>query len=616
MAKQQQQPFESTLQDLVYSVDAGLGLKIIRTSLFCFFILLLMVLFTAREFRGFNSEAAMDYAQLGRNLARSNRYTTQCVRPVSIAQVSAHSFNGDANIERHPELFRPPLYPAILAASFKFFDLVGIDLFPKSAEFDQKMRIYPAEQWVIVPIHHVFTALSGLLLYLLGKKLFSQKIGLLGTLTFFLSEIVWRDSLQATGKPIFMFFVLGATHFALASMLNRRERKPLWNWMSLFFLSILFSAAAFLTNYAALAVIPGLALFILTMGSRTQRGGHLAFFYMVLTFLVASPWMLRNYQVSGAPLGLAAHTALIGTAQYPDDALMRTLKPEFNLMSDWAAVKIKWSKNFSQYYKSGLTSLGGGLLIAFFAVTFFYRFVRVHVHNLRWGIGFSMVLFFIGAGFFSAETYQFYHIFWPFVILYGLAFFSILLDRLDLSIQIYKTALTALVIGLTALPLLITIFLSPAPGAPYPPYYPPFVMKVSELLRPTEIMCSDMPWATAWYGDRISILLPKTLDDYYEINDYRKYMSGLYITTLTKDRPFVSSLLDGAEKTWFPIIMGRLTDDFPLKHGFALNGQDQLFLSDSARWGADSVKPADGAAAPDTADPAAAPAAPAPAAGE
>jgi 4-amino-4-deoxy-L-arabinose transferase-like glycosyltransferase len=592
MAKQNQQPFESTLQDLLYSVDAGLGLKIIRTTLFCLFVVGLIIIFTARQFRGFDNEAAMDYAQLGRNLAQSNRYITQCIRPVSIATVSAHSFDGDARIDRHPEIIKPPLYPALLAANFKFFNLVGIDLFPSSKVF-QGIRIYPAEQWVIVPLNHLFTVLSGLLLYLIGRNLFSHKIGLLSVLTYFLSKMVWQDSLHATGLPVLVFFVLAATYSALLAMINRRERKPLWNWMLFFGMSILFSAAAFLTHYAAIAVIPGLALFIWMMGSRTQRGGHLAFFYVTLTFFVVSPWLLRNYQVSGAPLGLAAHTALIDSSAYPEDALMRTLKPSFNLMRDIGIAKAKWKKNFIDFYETGLTSMGGGLLIAFFMVTFFYRFVRVHVHKLRWGIGLSMVLFFIGAGFFDKEALRLYHMFWPFVILYGVAFFFILLDRLDLGIQLYKVGLTSLVIGLTALPLLATIFLSSAPGLPYPPYYAPFIMRVSELLKPNEVMCTDMPWATAWYGKRISILMPKTLDDYYEINDYRKYISGLYITTITKNRPFVSSLLEGSEKTWFPVTMGRLPQDFPLRQGFALNKQDQLFLTDSVRWGADQVQKAE-----------------------
>jgi hypothetical protein len=130
-------------------------------------------------------------------------------------------------------------------------------------------------------------------------------------------------------------------------------------------------------------------------------------------------------------------------------------------------------------------------------------------------------------------------------------------------------------------------------------------MRVCELLKPSELICTDMPWATAWYGNRTSILLPSTLDDYYEINDYRKYISGLYITTLTKDRPFVSELVDGSEKDWFPITMGRLPEQLPLKQGFQLNKNDQIFLTDSVRWGgggssspaeAEEQAPQDGAA--------------------
>jgi len=593
MAKQLHQPFESTLQDLVYSVDAGGGLKIIRTTLFCLFVVGLVVIFTARQFRGFETEAAMDYAQLGRNLAQSNHYITQCVRPVSIATVSANSFDGDARIGFHPELFRAPLYPAILAGGFKFYDLIGVDIFPTSDAF-QGMRIYPAEQWVIVPLNHFFTGFSGLLLYLLGRRLFSHKIGLLGVTTYFLTFMVWQDSIAGTGLPVLSFFILGATYFAVLSMIHRRERQPLWNWMLLFALSIVFSSAACLTNYGAMVFIPGLALFVWMMGSRTQRGGHLAFFYIALVFLLLSPWFLRNMQAAGSPLGLATHTALIESSKYPGDSFMRTLNPTFNLLSDYGVAKVKWAKNFNQLYQNGFTSLGGGLLIAFFMVTYFYRFVRAHVHNLRWGIGLSILLFFGGVGFFGEDALPLYHLFWPFVILYGLSFFSILLDRLDLNIELYKLGMTGLVIGMTALPLLVAIFIAPPTALPYPPYYAPFVMRVSELLKPAEVMCTDMPWATAWYGQRTSILLPATLDDYYEINDYRKYISGLYITTLTKDKPFVSSLLEGDEKTWLPIMMGRLTQDFPLKHGFGLNKQDQLFLTDSVRWGGDSVKSADG----------------------
>jgi hypothetical protein len=595
MAKEHQQPFESTLQDLVYSVDAGTGLKIIRTALFCLFVLGIVVVFTARNFRGLDNEAAMDAAQVGRNLSQSGKYVTQCVRPVTIAHISANTFDGDAQIGMHPELFKPPLYPSLLAGVFKFYDLIGVNLFPDSAAF-QGARVYPAEQWVIIPMNHFFAALSGLLLYLLGRRLFSHRIGLLGTAAYFLTHMVCVDSLKGVGVPVLNFFVLGSVYFVVLAMGLRRDRSAFWLWGLVFLASCGFSAAAFLTHYAALAVIPGITLFVWMMGTRTQRGGHLAFFYLVLVLLFVSPWLIRNMQVSGSPLGLAPHLALVDSGKYPDDSLMRTLRPTFNLVSDFKVARKQWSTNFLEMYESGFTSLGAGLLVALFFSTYFYRFVRVPVHNLRWAIGLAIILFFAGACFFGKEALLYYHMFWPFVILYGLAFFSILLDRLDLTVDLYKNGLTGILIGLTALPLLVAIFFGPKVRVPYPPYYAPFIMRVSELLKPTEVMCSDMPWATAWYGKRVSILLPSSLDDYYEINDYRKYISGLYLTTLTKDKPFVSRLAEGSEKSWFPIAVGRLTPDFPLRQGFALNGQDQLFLTDSIRWGAGGQQDQEGSA--------------------
>ena len=136
---------------------------------------------------------------------------------------------------------------------------------------------------------------------------------------------------------------------------------------------------------------------------------------------------------------------------------------------------------------------------------------------------------------------------------------------------------------LGAMPLILTM-LPPRAPMPYPPYFPPFIMHVSKMLTPEEMICTDMPWATAWYGNRNSLLLPDTVDDFYEINDFHKKVSGLYFTTITRDKPFVRGLLMGTEKTWFPIQEGRIPSDFPLTQGFPLGNMDQLFLTDRVRW--------------------------------
>ena len=108
-------------------------------------------------------------------------------------------------------------------------------------------------------------------------------------------------------------------------------------------------------------------------------------------------------------------------------------------------------------------------------------------------------------------------------------------------------------------------------------------MVSSEWMNDREVICTDMPWATAWYGNRISILLPKDIEQYYLINDYKQYISAIYFTTLTKNKPFLE-LVNGYDKDWMDIMNGRLPTDFPLKSLINLNKIDQTFLSDRERW--------------------------------
>ena len=136
---------------------------------------------------------------------------------------------------------------------------------------------------------------------------------------------------------------------------------------------------------------------------------------------------------------------------------------------------------------------------------------------------------------------------------------------------------------MSALPLVLTLAL-PRVGVPYPPYYAPYISHISRMLSDDEILCTDIPWATAWYGNRNSLLLPRTIDDFYEIHFKTKLISGIYFTTVTRDRPYIRTLVSGDYKSWFPIQEGRIPGDFPLTQGFPLSNRDQLFLTDRPRW--------------------------------
>ena len=573
--------FESTLHDVVYSIDTGTGLKIIRVALYILILLIIVMLYTATQFRGLKSEEAMDYAQLGRNLSLNGGLVTKCIRPVTMWKMSELNPDENPQIVGHPDLFHPPAYPAVLSVAFKFFEWAGIESFviPEGS----RAPTMPAEQWAILPINHLFAALTGWVVFALGKRLFSREIGFLGMTIYYLSNLVWEDSISGLNITMAGFFVATSFLAMVIAMLNRRDKKSTMSWAVPFVLSVVCSAIAFLTRYIAIAVVPGIALFAWLMSGRFRGGTRYAIVFIGLYLVMVSPWLYRNFNVTGNPMGMVAKTALSETSLYPGKTFERQLHPEFTASQFSSSLKEKWVSNYSGKQSSALLALGGGVLMAFFMVTFFYHFVRPQVNYLRWGLGISMLLTLFIGGFFSESSIQMIHVFWPFVILYGLAFFYILIDRLGLGIRLYNLGFKCLIVLLSAIPLFLAI-LPPHTNHPYPPYFSPIISQVSNMLSEREVMCTDMPWATAWYGDRISILLPKNIDDFYEINDYKQYISGMYITTLTKNKPFVKQLLDGPEQSWLPVISGRPPPDFPLKQGVSLNRQDQIFLSDRNRW--------------------------------
>jgi 4-amino-4-deoxy-L-arabinose transferase-like glycosyltransferase len=566
-------PFESKIQDIVYNVDVGIGVRLIKLGLFLLVLLSIMVLYTATQFRGLKDAEAMDYAQLGRNLMNHGRLLTQNVRPASMWYLIEHSAKQDPMITAHPDILHPPLYPLILAGGFKMFE--------GSFSTEKTARTFPPEQWVIVPFSHFCTILTGILVFLLARRLFDQRVALLSITLFFLSDAVWSMSISGLGIPLVMLLVTGALHAALVSAQQHQEGRAWPRWLIPLVLSGLLCGLAFLTRYGAAAVVPAVAL--LLGWSFRSRGGRAVLIFLAVFLVVITPWLVRNQMVSGGLLGLAPYTALNGTDPVDGNLFERTLAQDLKLGAVITTVQGKLMANLARLYNNGLRTMGDGLLVCFFLTTFFYSFAREQVRRLRWCLAVGIVLTMVLGAVFGDVTARLLHIFWPFALIYAVGFFYILLDRMQLRIPLLRMAVTTAFVLLGALPLIFTM-LPPRAGVPYPPYFPPYISHVCRMLTDDELLCTDMPWATAWYGNRNSLLLPSTLDEFYEINDYTKRISGIYFTTLTRDREYVRTLLTGPYRTWFPILEGRIPSDFPLTQGFPLNNFDQLFLTDRPRW--------------------------------
>jgi hypothetical protein len=568
-------PFAVKVQDLVYNVEVGLGLRIVQGVLYALLILGVMVGFTAKRFAGLKDAEAMDQAQLARNLMESHRLVTQNVRPASMWYLIENSRQHAPQMDRHPDIVNPPLYPALLSVGF---------LATRGAFASENISgVFRPEQWIMVPFGHLCTLLSGLFVYLLGRRLFDNRHGFWAMTAFYFSAALWDLSVSGLNVSLLVLTATGAWYFALAAVDKRLTPEGERGWVWLLLLSLLCAIAAVHTRYIGVLVAPAVAFFI-GLALRKQGGWGLMAVYLVLFGLALVPWLVRNVLVSGGPFGLAPYLLLNGTKVFEGDFFERMLAPTLGAGRIIHTLAGKWATNFAALYDTGLRGLGEGLLTSFFLASFFFRFSRPLVNQFQWGVGVALLLFLLLAPLGSPVTQRTVALFWPIAALYGLAFFFVLLQRLQFQYRLLNFGLTLVLVLLTAAPVLL-LLIAPRVGPPYPPYYPPFVKHVTTLVRPTELLCTDMPWATAWYGKRDSLYLPMSLDEFYAINDNTRRINGLYFTTLTRNRSYVSELLTGPYRNWFPLNEGRIPPDFPLNQGFPLINMDQLYLTDRTRWG-------------------------------
>lgn len=575
--------FESSMQNLVYQMDAGSGRKVIQAVLFALFAFAMATLYTFTNFQGLRDARAFDEAQLARNHAQTGRLETRCVRPLSVGRLAERDPDGAGAVQAHPDLLHPPLWPLALSGVFR---LTGV---PETG-VPTTAAVYG---WDYVPVaaSHLFTILSALWVWLIARKLFDPRVAALSAGAFLISDLVWRLSVIGGDLGLAMFFSLGAVYAALwagdvpAGAAPEDGGGPVWRWLLPLAASALLTAAAFLTRYAAGTL--ALAVFLYLGTTRRRHAWAQAGLYAVLAILAVVPWMLRNAAISGNPFGLVFHDLLSGTYLFPGDALFRSLSPE---MPDFGAglyaVQLKMMANLRAFCATGFGIGGAGVLLALFGAMYLHRFMRPSSRRLRWCLVPAGLLLVLAASAFGEESLRALGLYWPLAIPYAWAFFLVLLDRLQFEIRSFAAAAMTVVLFLAGLPLLLNV-LPPRTGLPYPPYFHRYIGWVATMLEPEECLMTDIPWATAWYGGRTSVLLPRHIDDFYELHENRQRIAMAYFTTETRNQPWVRGLSDpGApEHSWYQIFAaGKVPANFPLTHGRFIAGTDQFLLADRPRW--------------------------------
>ena len=555
------------------SLGGGIGTLVLRIFLALAAALALFGVYHRSQAPGLRSAAAMEHAQLARSIADGNGFTTRCIRPADTWYLRKNGKPAYA-ADSFPDVRNAPLYPILLS--------IGLRLRDPPPEMERsilhaRMRVFAPEQRVVIPTTVLFTIATGCLVFLMGLRLFDIRVAITAAIAYLVTDAVLAEGLSGSAGPATAFF---ATAAVFLSFLHTRDR-PLLRSVPLAAAGIA-CGLTFLARYAAIAILP-VAVLIVLMRTEQQKWPAAAALVLIAA-AVATPWLIRNSKVTGGPLGMASYAVLDDSGAYPDDTFDRSLSPSPSNVQMAHAVKNKAVSGAGKLYDTDLRTLGSGLIICFFLVSLFARSDNPDGFILKWATALGLVCLVFSAAITDANGAAILNTLLPLVTLCAVAFFLESVEKSEPLDAEWQTILTWALVLLTALPAICTIA-GTQRRSPYPPYYPPFVTYVSGLLEPHETVCTDIPWATAWYGNRNSVLLPRSPAEFAEMNSSHMPVNGLYLTTETSNRGY-ADLLNEADQSWLPVLNRRVPPDFPLQHGIALPpGQfDQLFLTDRVRW--------------------------------
>jgi hypothetical protein len=568
--------FESRVQNIVYQLEVGVGANILKAFLYILFMGLVSLLYMARQYQGFGTEQAMDHAQLAVQIAETGQFNTKVIRPGTVRHLrkSKHFKVEDpaSPLSGQPDLVNAPGYPLFLSSVFK---MTGTDF-----EAPQSHR-YGPERKIIVPLNLAFCFVSGLFMYLIGLRLFSQRVALTALTIFFLSGIPLQRAVQGSelcfALMLYTFSIWCGLHYL---KVKTSESPASFRHWGLLILSALSLTLLFLTRYAAIVALPGF-LFLLFAGLK-RKAWVPALLVLVIMGAGISPWVLRNMNVSGLPFGLAPTAAFF---QEPNDMHLRSIYEDVDEQREglFKAVVIRSVRAVNEALTFENSPMGSGLVFCLFIATYFYSFQRKPIRDLRWALLISYLLLTVSAGLFGLEQMEASFLFFPLVALLGSAFFYLLLDRMQINVKVLSLGVVAIFILFQTVPLL-TAMTSPKPYS-YPPYNAAATAQFTEPFGNEELFCSDIPWATAWYGNQLSLYLPATDNDFFEINDRIQPIQALYFTLKTMNLPYHSNLLRGPYSSWKGLIDGTaMPRGFPLTFALPFQRGEQIIYTQRSRF--------------------------------
>ena len=605
-------------QDIIHKLEEGAGARVVKLALLVMAIGSLFFVYNWRAYRNLNSMEAMDAAQVARNLSAGNGFSTLFIRPLSIYLITNHNsartimspVTGTADPamlkQPHPDLANPPLYPLALAGLMKVlpfnWEIASLKAPTGKTQFsfwdrDGKFWWYQPD-FIITLFNQAILLLLVYLTYSLARRLFDNKIALLSALLVMGAEILWRFSASGLPTLLLMVWFLLLARCLLELEIGVRENTLIRKREIQLVVAVgLLLGLGMMTRYSfAWIMFPTAAFLLLLTGKNRFSNTVLA---LVVFAVVCAPWITRNMVISGQPFGTASYSFMEATPAFPGHKLQRSLAPEFGKYE----LQMFWRKtltNLRSVVGTELPRLGGSWVSAFFLVSLLLPFRNPGINRLKYftvacigtiamasAVGRTQV--FEDGNELTSENLLV--LFTPLLLIYGTALYKVLRDQIDFPAPEMRTIADGFYVAVACLPLVLALLPPRTTAVAYPPYYPPLIQRVSNWMRPSELMMTDIPWAVAWVGNRQAIWLTlDTTDQYLAVGDNFKDVRALYLTPRTTDQRFLTGWIQSFDRPWGGMVLEvclhkEVPSGFPLRQapeGFPL--PDQLFLSDRVRW--------------------------------
>jgi hypothetical protein len=603
-------PLAEIIQNLIHKLETGAGRRFFRITALLLAVMALVLRYDVHAYRNLATPEGMDAAQLARNISEGKGYTTLFIRPLSLYLVQKHNESGtpvaltNANFDfarvktAHPDLANPPVYPVLLAGLMKILPFhYAVEL--KSSIWSDNGRFSRYQPDFIIALFNQILLLAVVVLtFFLARKLFDAGVAWLSAILTIGCELLWRFSVSGLSTMLLLVIFLGLTWCVLKIEETAREPQPRLNrLLVLAVMAGLLTGAGTLTRYAfGWTMIPLIVFLILFSGQRKvlHALAALGAFVIVLT-----PWVVRNFMVSGTPFGTAGFAAAEATLLFPQFQLERAIHPDFGHLLWLTPYLHKLAANGQNILANDLPRFGGNWATLLFWTGLLLSFRSVAVRRLRYFLLLCLGTFFVvqalGQTQLSAESPEVNSenilvLLAPLAFIYGVSLFLTLLEQINLPARQLRYPIIAGFAVLSCLPMIFVLLPPKTSPVAYPPYYPPDIQQTAGWMQEGELTMSDVPWAVAWYGRRQCVWLTlNPQDDFNAINFWMKPVQSLYLTPETMDSRFISDWGKASDKSWGGFILQVVTQSqippsFPLRiapKGFL---PERLYLTDRERW--------------------------------